>query len=78
MLTKILLTVLVIVVVLFGYRAFGRVTSMIGAADRDSAAGDAPKGRLRTENMTKCGACGVYVAATDPRRCDRSDCPYPP
>ena len=77
MLTKILLTVFVIVVVLFGYRAIGRLSSVIGAV-RDASPDEDPRRRLRTENMTKCDVCDVYVAAAEPKRCDRPDCPYPP
>jgi uncharacterized protein len=36
----------------------------------------AQRPRLAAEEMRKCPACGVYVAAAGAGDCGRTDCPY--
>ena len=45
---------------------------------RDQRRGQARRGAtaIKAEDMTKCGACGVYVTATGASNCGRADCPW--
>ena len=67
---KLVFTVLLIVVVLYGRRLIGRVG---GLSKSVGGSGDAPP---VGEDTQKCSICGVYVSAADPEACGRSDCPY--
>ena len=69
MLTKLLLTLAVVLAVLYGFRVFAR----LAAAKRRL---NPPRARLPAEDLVKCPTCGTFVAAASPSRCDRSDCPY--
>ena len=47
------------------------------AAGKRSGAGSGPGGGSPgVEDMVKCPVCDLYVPASAPTACDRSDCPY--
>ena len=69
-LQKLVFTVVLIVVVIYGSRLIGRVVSQTKSVGGDS--GGASEG----EDTQKCPVCGVYVPAANPVSCGRADCPY--
>ncbi|HJN04892.1 MAG TPA: hypothetical protein QF665_07280 [Alphaproteobacteria bacterium] len=70
-LPKLIFTILVIVVVIYGFRMISRM----GSKSEDG--GVAASGRAGVaEETQKCPVCGTYVAAQSPAPCDRTDCPY--
>lgn len=92
-LTKILLTVFVIVAVWYGWRVFTRYQALKAARER---AGEMPKRNGRApsgaqarprsgargahdeaEDMIECRTCGAFVAASRRVACGRKDCPFP-
>ena len=86
-LPKLIFTILVVVVVFYGFKAVTRLQ------ERRQASGDtndAPRGGTQasargrsapesdgSEDMIACTDCGTYVAASGARSCGRGDCPYP-
>lgn len=88
-LQKLIFTALIIVVVIYGFKAISRLQERRAAAENDRAGGDGG-GRVKaqspapatpaeqgTEDMVACRVCGTYVASTGTRSCGRDDCPYP-
>ena len=81
-LTKILLTLFVIVAVWYGWRAFNRYQALRAARARE---GEMPKqggrangqARVEAEDMVECRTCGAFVAASRRVACGRRDCPFP-
>ncbi len=67
---KLIFTVLLIVVVIYGKRLIGRIGSQTRSVG--GGGGARPVG----EDTQQCAVCGVYVAAVNPASCGRSDCPY--
>jgi len=86
-LTKLLFTVVAVLVVWYGFRWVGRVQARnrVEAERRmrtDASSGARPgaaepQRRKGVENMAACPTCGDYVAANGARSCGRADCPYP-
>jgi len=74
--SKLLLLVLVVLAVWYGYKYVMRVGQVRQEAARNRTAGPKPSAALRAEDTQKCPACGAYVTrgATS---CGRADCPYP-
>lgn len=66
---KLVFTLLLIVVVIYGKRLISRVGSQ---AKSVGGGGARPVG----EDTQQCAVCGVYVSALNPSSCGRSDCPY--
>ena len=89
-LTKILLTLFVIVAVWYGWRAFNRYQALRAAREREMPKqGGRANGQARdsrggarvardTEDMIECRTCGAFVAASRLVACGRKDCPFPP
>ena len=79
-LSKLLFTILVVVVVIYGFKAIGRLQERReGAVEnaRTRRRGAAPKReRLDAEDMVACPVCGVFVIASGARSCGRNDCRY--
>ncbi len=84
-LTKLIFTVLVIVVIWKGFKFFGRLqdikTSVRKAENlkRRAAAQagvKAAKPPDKTEDMTECPVCATFVVASGAEACGRGDCPY--
>jgi len=74
---KLLLLILVISGVWYGYRYVNRPQQGGG---RVPPAPPKPevKPQMRAEDMTACRVCGTYVAESTAKSCGRGDCPYPP
>ncbi len=86
-LTKILLTLFVIVAVWYGWRWFARYQALKATRARavppKTSAGDSPRAaraqaRAEPEETIECRACGAFVAASNATSCGRKDCPFPP
>ncbi len=67
---KLVFTVLLIVIVLYGKRLIGRIGS------QSKSVGGGASARPVGEDTQQCAVCGVYVSAHKPSSCGRSDCPY--
>jgi hypothetical protein len=78
MLYKLLLLLLVIAVVWFGFRYIGRVEAIRQALRKELARRQRPQKapRVEAEDLVSCSACGAYVAARDAGHCGRADCPW--
>ncbi len=81
-LTKILLTIFVIVAVWYGFRAFNRYQALRAAREREmpkrnSRAPSGGSARVQAEDMIECRTCGAFVAASRQVACGRKDCPFP-
>ncbi len=87
-LSKILFTVIVVIVVWQGFKWVGRVQKQreLAAQSRmkttDGRARPAPPPQsaaldAETEDMVKCRVCGVFVTGHGMTSCGRADCPYP-
>ncbi len=69
---KLVFTVLLIIIVLYGKRLIGR----IGSQSKSVGGGAGAGARSVGEDTQQCAVCGVYVSAHKPSSCGRSDCPY--
>ena len=88
-LQKLIFTALIIVVVIYGFKAISRLQERRAAAENErGGSGDAGRVKARpasgaapaergTEDMVACRVCGTYVASSGTRSCGRDDCPYP-
>ncbi len=80
-LPKLVFTVLVVVVVFYGFKAISQLQERREkrVADRASARGTdaAAKRSAGVEDMVACATCGTFVPARSARSCGRGDCPYP-
>ena len=75
-LPKLVFTVLLIAVVIYGFKAITRFQEqrerqVQGGAKRRRAAGG------EIEDMVACDVCGTFVSSRGARACGRGDCPYP-
>ncbi len=88
-LTKLIFTVLVIVVIWKGFKFFGRLQDVKirtrkaenlkrrAAAQAGNKAGvKAAKPPDKTADMTECPVCATFVVASGAEACGREDCPY--
>jgi hypothetical protein len=79
---KLILLILVILVIWYGFKYVNRVEEVRQAfkkAARDAAArSQARRGTptIKAEDMVKCRSCGVYVTASGATNCGRPDCPW--
>lgn len=88
---KVLLLVLVVAVVWFGFRWLTQLTTSApggpGLARRDRAqpresTRESPRqsraeSARAIEDLAPCPRCNAYVSAQEPTACGRVDCPYP-
>ena len=74
MIGKILLTLAVAVVALYGYRLLKQFSNVSAPKNEGSPRADAKI----TADMAKCGICGTYVPRDAPSACERPECPYAP
>jgi hypothetical protein len=75
---KLIVLILVILAVWYGYKYVNRVNEIREALRRRAAGparGGGPNRVLKAEDMTKCRACGAYVAE-GAASCGRPDCPF--
>jgi hypothetical protein len=77
-LSKLLLLLLVIAAVWFGFRYMGRVDAVRRALREELARRQQPQKapRVEAEDLVSCSACGAYVSARGASRCGRADCPW--
>ncbi len=68
--SKLILTLLLIVAVIYGKRLIGSVGSRARSVSGGGSA------RPVGEDTQQCSVCGVYVSTLNPSSCGRSDCPY--
>ncbi|MBW7849962.1 MAG: hypothetical protein H3C38_05650 [Rhodospirillales bacterium] len=78
MLQKIALTVVLVVVAWMGFTYLNRMLAARHSRDlpRSRGKGAANEARATVYDTQKCAVCGAYVAAGNPTRCERADCPY--
>ena len=78
---KLLFTVLVIVIVWYGFKWLARLQdrreNKVAERRRRAGRGRRPDTSADVEDLTECVLCGIYVAAPRARSCGREDCPYP-
>jgi uncharacterized protein len=72
---KLLLLVLVVIAVWYGYKYVTRVNQVRQAEARKRAQGPRSAGSIAAEDTTKCSSCGAYVTS-GATSCGRADCPY--
>ncbi|MDP6787746.1 MAG: hypothetical protein QF830_02850 [Rhodospirillales bacterium] len=78
-LSKLILTILVIGAVWYGFKWIGRLQNRSGARRRVRAPGASPSEQaqpLEAQDMVQCAVCGDYVAAGASVDCRRAECPY--
>jgi len=80
-LPKLLLTILIVVLVVYGFKAVTRLQQRREqeiAQVKGRRTGAARKAQAAdTEDMVACPTCGTFVSARGARACGRDDCPYP-
>ncbi len=84
-LTKILFTIIVVLIVWYGFKWMNRVQDQRREASRiDPKKPSAAAGSNRStaaadevEEMVKCAVCGDYVSQKGAVNCGRDGCPYP-
>ena len=78
---KLLFTILVIVIVWYGFKLLARVQDRRreeGAAGRTRVKRrSATRAPADAEDMEACARCDTFVAVRNARSCGRDDCPYP-
>ena len=74
---KLLVLILVILAVWYGYKYVNRVNEVREAMRRKAAPRPdrGPTRSIKAEDMTKCRVCGAYVAE-GAAACGRPDCPF--
>ncbi len=88
-LTKLIFTVLVVIVIWKGFKFFGRLQDVKirtrkdenlkrrSAVQAGNKAGKGPdKNPDKTADMTECPVCATFVVASGAEACGREDCPY--
>lgn len=74
-LPKLLVLLLIIAVVMVGFRLVGSY-NRVREENARRAGAEEERRRLANEDLVQCRVCGVFVQA-DTTACNRSDCPYP-
>lgn len=87
MLTKLVFTILAVIVVWYGFKWVARMQEMrdhIAKGGLSAGGPGAEKASKETngpdkdiEDMVKCKVCDSFVAANNAVSCGREDCPYP-
>jgi len=86
-LQKLLVLVAVVAAVWYGFKLIGRLDARRKAEARRHGGDKTLGGRFRrgraappapgeAEDLVACPTCRAYVAARNPARCERGDCPY--
>jgi hypothetical protein len=77
---KILLFAALVALIWYGFKYMGRVEavrrSLRDEIRRRHAAAGGKSSVAEVEDLSKCGACGAYVAARGATPCGRPDCPW--
>lgn len=77
--SKLLLLILLILGVWYGYKYMGRVEAVRRALREELQRrhkAQAPPRSIEAEDLSKCPVCGAYVAAKSAGNCGRADCPW--
>jgi uncharacterized protein len=79
---KLLFTAIAIAAVWYAFKWLGRVQAQKKTVAREKARemknpGASGAARPDVEDMVECPTCGAFVAASGPRNCGKTDCPYP-
>ncbi len=76
--TKLLFTIVAIVVIWQGFKWFGRMQENreLGSQNKKKKTESANAGHDGVEDMVKCATCDTFVSRST-RSCGRADCPYP-
>jgi uncharacterized protein len=82
-LSKLIVLILVILGIWYGFKYMGRVEEVRQAlrrareaAERQAAQRGGGRPKIEAEDMVKCRACGTYVPARGASNCGRPDCPW--
>lgn len=82
--SKVVLTILVIVAVWYGYKLLRRmqvrreaVAEHVRVRRHEATRPRNPEPPSQTEETVECRICGAFVAARSAVACGRSDCPFP-
>jgi membrane protein implicated in regulation of membrane protease activity len=79
-LPKLIFTVLVVVVVFYGFKAVSQLQErrerQVASRGKSGGGGKAAKRSAGVEDMVACDVCGTFVPARSARSCGRGDCPY--
>jgi uncharacterized protein len=77
---KLLILVVIIGGVWYGFKLMGRLNEARNGRGPGRVGGRRKKVRARvdadSQEMVECDVCGAYVAAVGATSCDRADCPY--
>lgn len=75
---KLLLLLLLVAIVWFGFRYVSRVDAIRRALREELQRRQRPQQResIKAEDLVKCAQCGAYVAARTATSCDRAQCPW--
>ncbi len=80
-LPKLIFTVLVVVVVFYGFKAVSQLQErrerQVANRRKSGGSGAAAKPSAAVEDMVACDVCGTFVPSRSARSCGRGDCPYP-
>jgi hypothetical protein len=74
-LSKLLVLALVIAVVWYGFKVFGRFQMPRGSAGGGGGAKPGGRAPATAEDLVKCPGCGAYVTRSD--GCNRPECRQP-
>jgi len=75
---KLLLLLLLVAAVWFGFRHVSRVEAVRRALREELQRRQRPQKAqpIEAEDLVKCAPCGAYVAARGATNCGRADCPW--
>lgn len=75
---KLIVLLLIIAVVWYGFKYFGRLNRVREVRQKEQLAkrAKAGKSKPKTQDMVPCAVCGDFVPDTGPGDCGRANCPY--
>jgi len=76
---KILVLILMVAAVWYGFKIFGRKNQSGGKQQRsgDDAAGKQEESNSPAQDMESCSVCGTFVPNSAAKSCGREACPFP-
>ena len=76
MILKLILLVLAVAVVWYGFRFYKRLEAARQELLKRQAEADAKRATPVSAEAIECPRCGTYFATPKPAACGRADCPY--
>jgi hypothetical protein len=76
MLGKILLTIIVVALIFFGFKYLGRMAELRDRPRPPSRPGAKPEAEPEAETMVECRVCRTWQPQRGAKSCGRSDCPF--